>query len=302
MMLKVRLLRSLRANLVRILFLLSLPVSALSTAGAEPLGLVLAGGGGKGAYQVGVWKALSEYGIAQRVTVISGTSVGALNGVLFSCVSPAGAERIWLEEVPGRLTRDALISQGGLQEVIDMVPVRDILGSWPRVCATTVRKRWIVGTLINYMLSSVGSEATRIWLNDESEPQWVVQGLLASSAFPGICPAVRLKDGEEYVDGGWEAVGGDNVPIDPLVEKHQDIRNIFVVYCDEHPARRVKVKDYDWLKVTELIPSIDTAGLFDGTTNFTRNRIRLLIDTGYEDTVALLKNRGLYPVSSYWFE
>lgn len=275
---------------------------SLSSAVAEPLGLVLAGGGGKGAYQVGVWKALSEYGLAQRVTVISGTSVGALNGALFSCVSPAEAEQIWLEAVPGRLNKDALISQEGLREVIGMVPIRRLLGGWPRVCATAVRKRWIVGTIINYVLSSAGSEAIRIWLNDETNTHWVTQELLASAAFPGLCPAVTLKDGEEYVDGGWEAVGGDNVPVDPLVENCPDIGSIFIVYCDEQPSRRVKVKDYDWLKATELIPSIDTAGLFDGTTNFTRNRIRLLIDTGYEDTVTLLKNRGLYPVSSYWFE
>ena len=34
------------------------------------------------------------HGLAQQVTVMSGTSVGALNAALFSCVSPAEAERI----------------------------------------------------------------------------------------------------------------------------------------------------------------------------------------------------------------
>ena len=113
---------------------------------------------------------------------------------------------------------------------------------------------------------------------------------------------VEKNDGQDYVDGGWEAVGGDNVPIDPVVQNYPAIGTIFVIYCSREPPRRIKVKDYDWLKVTEIIPSIDTAGLFDGTTNFSYNRIRLLIDTGYEDTVAVLKGRGLYPVSSYWFE
>ena len=79
--------RFLPGRRARILPFLLVFLLSLSAAGAEPLGLVLAGGGGKGAYQVGVWKALSEYGLAQRVTVISGTSVGALNGALFSCVS-----------------------------------------------------------------------------------------------------------------------------------------------------------------------------------------------------------------------
>ena len=44
-------------------------------------GLVLAGGGTRGAYQVGVWKALQELGI--KITAITGASIGALNGALF---------------------------------------------------------------------------------------------------------------------------------------------------------------------------------------------------------------------------
>ena len=42
--------------------------------------LVLQGGGTKGAYQVGVWKALKELGI--NVKAISGASIGSLNGAL----------------------------------------------------------------------------------------------------------------------------------------------------------------------------------------------------------------------------
>ena len=47
-------------------------------------GLVLAGGGGKGAYQAGAFKALWEYGIQDYITAVSGASVGALNAVLFA--------------------------------------------------------------------------------------------------------------------------------------------------------------------------------------------------------------------------
>ena len=45
-------------------------------------GLVLAGGGAKGSYQVGVYKALDE--LDWRPGVIAGTSVGCLNGALFA--------------------------------------------------------------------------------------------------------------------------------------------------------------------------------------------------------------------------
>ena len=46
------------------------------------IGLVLDGGGGKGAYQLGVWRALRETGLDQRIAQISGASVGALNAAL----------------------------------------------------------------------------------------------------------------------------------------------------------------------------------------------------------------------------
>ena len=44
--------------------------------------LVLAGGGARGSYQVGVWRALTELG--WRPGIITGTSVGSLNGAMFA--------------------------------------------------------------------------------------------------------------------------------------------------------------------------------------------------------------------------
>jgi NTE family protein len=44
--------------------------------GQMKLGLVLAGGGGKGGYEIGVWKYLKEIGLDKKIAVISGTSVG----------------------------------------------------------------------------------------------------------------------------------------------------------------------------------------------------------------------------------
>ena len=65
---------------------------------AAQIGLVLLGGGAKGAYEVGVWQALQAAGLASNVTAISGTSVGALNAALFA-TNPELAEKLWLEKV-----------------------------------------------------------------------------------------------------------------------------------------------------------------------------------------------------------
>src|SRR5690606_21133320 len=50
---------------------------------SEKFGLVLSGGGARGAYQIGVWKAMHELGLDRRVKAVAGTSVGAINTALF---------------------------------------------------------------------------------------------------------------------------------------------------------------------------------------------------------------------------
>lgn len=77
-------------------------VVALSGAAADSVGLVLSGGGAKGAYEVGVWKALCEKGLADQIRVFSGTSVGAINAAIFASVrDPNKCAQIWREDVRG---------------------------------------------------------------------------------------------------------------------------------------------------------------------------------------------------------
>ena len=58
-------------------------------------GLVLGGGGAKGAFQIGVWKALIELEI--EVGYVCGTSVGALNGAFFAQKKYDIAYKMWSE-------------------------------------------------------------------------------------------------------------------------------------------------------------------------------------------------------------
>ena len=56
--------------------------------------LVLAGGGARGSYQVGVWKALME--LDWHPQIITGTSVGSLNGAMFVLDLYEVARDMWL--------------------------------------------------------------------------------------------------------------------------------------------------------------------------------------------------------------
>lgn len=60
---------------------------------SENVGLVLSGGGGKGAYEIGCWRALCESGV--RIGAVSGTSVGALNAALVAQGDLEEARELW---------------------------------------------------------------------------------------------------------------------------------------------------------------------------------------------------------------
>ena len=56
-------------------------------------GIVFDGGGARGAYQIGAWKALHEAGV--KINAVAGTSVGALNGALLCMGDLEKAEKLW---------------------------------------------------------------------------------------------------------------------------------------------------------------------------------------------------------------
>lgn len=65
------------------------------------LGLVLSGGGAKGAYHVGVIKALQELNI--RIDMLSGASIGALNGAVLLSAKDQGLGLAHLEQLWDKL-------------------------------------------------------------------------------------------------------------------------------------------------------------------------------------------------------
>ena len=81
---------------------------AACISGESQIGLVLSGGGAKGAYEVGVWEALKETHVADDICAISGTSIGAINAALFASVpKPDVIKSVWLDEIGGILSVSA---------------------------------------------------------------------------------------------------------------------------------------------------------------------------------------------------
>ena len=83
-------------------------------------GLAFAGGGAKGAWQIGAWKALEEKGL--RAKAVSGTSVGALNATLYAQGDLSRAEKAW-----SSIDRTKLL---GVDEVIHQLTDFPTFAGW----------------------------------------------------------------------------------------------------------------------------------------------------------------------------
>ena len=70
-------------------------------------GLVLAGGGGKGAYQIGAWKAMREMGI--EFESIAGVSIGGINGAF---IAADDYDKATVKQVLNRYKQDTASAVG----------------------------------------------------------------------------------------------------------------------------------------------------------------------------------------------
>lgn len=262
---------------------------------AEPdkYALALCGGGGKGAYQIGVWKALDELGIFHKIKAVSGTSVGALNAVLMAIGDFDNAKKIWDNiEKEDLLSINENIDQGlcsreGLIYIIRNVPLSKL--------------RFSIPVYVN--IHDVASDSTRsVQINQLLENE-IIDYLLASSAMPFVYGRVNIR-GKEYVDGGITEAG--NVPIDVLYKNgHRNIivsalKSDFNLYniCDsiiKNPYCKIDIENrYPNANFTVLQPLEDAGGLISGTLDFSKIGVLSRMVNGYLDTKKIITGKELY--------
>ena len=174
--------------------------------------LVLAGGGAKGSYQVGAYRALQA--LQWTPDIITGASVGALNGVLFTMGKVNEAEELWhtmelhdVLELPDTADRETLrsffmdvVRSGGL----NVEPLAETIDRY--IDEDAVRRSPIRFGLVMTEMGLMRSVQCPI---EEIPAGQLKDYMLASSAcFPALRP--REINGTKYIDGGWR----DNMPLD----------------------------------------------------------------------------------------
>lgn len=82
--------------------------------------IVLGGGGAKGSYQIGVWKALRKLRV--KYDIVTGTSVGALNGVFFVQNDYIKAKRLWK-----KMNFELIFNKEDLEKFNDIKTSKDLV-------------------------------------------------------------------------------------------------------------------------------------------------------------------------------
>ena len=262
------------------------------------IGLVLAGGGGKGAYELGVWKALDELKLTKYITVFSGTSIGAFNSVLFAMNDMKKADELWEEVTMDKLvpiTKSELIKRGiglyiggkNLQLAKKFLNYKLEHGAIANDGAIEVVEKYLDFNKIKEnnkicyaactKLSDFSAKYFKINDFDEETGKKIV---LASASLPLIYDCTEVL-GEKYIDGGI----ADNIPIQPVYGENCNIIIVVLLSKEAQVDRTL----YPNSKLIVISPENLDENTITGTLNLNTDAKRIRIIEGYNDTINKLE-------------
>ena len=266
----------------------------------DKLGIVLDGGGGKGAYQIGVWKYLKESKLYNSISTISGTSVGGLNSCLFALDEYNLAETIWTQKIQDKILSididikeicGKIALQFGIQNfvpgasIISFFTMLSTSGCFSRKGLIEIIDEYIDLNELSKMECPIYATCveiplfeTRYFKLNGYDTETIKKILLATSAIPIIFPKEEIE-GKYYYDGGIK----DNSPITPLYE--EGCTDIIVIHLK---ADEILKDRREGVNIYEICPQEDLGNFFKGTLDFSAEGAYRRIEQGYRDAKEIL--------------
>lgn len=262
-------------------------------------GLVLAGGGTRGAYHIGVCKAIKEMGI--DVGCVTGTSIGAVNGAMFVQGDLDAAEAMWRSikasdvfDFADRGEDTNLLDAKSLMKIADELVKKNYLNTEPldRLVGGMLNEEKIRRSGIDFGMTVISLEdrrEKRCFLADIPEGE-LTSYILASACFAGFRPKLIRKS--RYIDAGIL----NNMPTDMILSR--GIRNIIEVDVGG-PGREKRVCRAD-KNIISIKANEPVVGIFE----FDTQKLRDSITLGYLDAMkafgALCGKRYYFAAQDYW--
>lgn len=184
------------------------------------IGLVLSGGGARGAAHVGVLKAFEEYAISP--THISGTSIGAIVGAMHAKGIHWSEILNFLKETSIFNTKRFAFNKPGFIDTEKFY--NDLKVYFPEDNFNALDKKMYV-TATDVLIGSL-----KIFSKGK-----LIMPIIASASFPGIFTPT-LIDGSYYIDGGVL----NNFPVEPLKKRCDKIIGVFINEMNEIGIENLK--------------------------------------------------------------
>jgi len=182
------------------------------------IGLVLSGGGVRGAAHIGVIKALEEAGIYP--THISGTSAGAIVGALYASGKDWSEILAFFKTTSIFSTKRFAFNKPGFIDTEKFI--EEFRGYFPKNDFKNLTKSLYVSA------TNVLTGKLKIFNSGE-----LIKPVLASASFPGVFTPVKIKS-SYYIDGGVL----NNFPTEPLINECEAIIGVYV-----NPLKLISSKD-----------------------------------------------------------
>lgn len=254
---------------------------------SKEYGLVLEGGGAKGAYQIGAWKALVEAGV--KICAVAGTSVGALNGALICMGDVQKAETLWeniayskVMDVDDKVMEELFGNHLKAQEIVkeftrivgnkgaDVTPLKQLISE--NIDEDYIRN----GSIKLYLLTFSISDMKELDIDVQEEPNGMLEDYLLASSYLPVFKNERLH-GKIYMDGGMI----NNVPLNCLVERgYKDIISIRIFGI----GREKKVKLSEDTTVLTIAPRVNLGNILEFDSKKSRRNIKI----GYLDAMRVI--------------
>ncbi|HOP10582.1 MAG TPA: patatin-like phospholipase family protein [Oscillospiraceae bacterium] len=276
------------------------------------IGLVMSGGGAKGAYEGGVIAALYDLDLRDKVKAVSGTSIGALNTMLFATGDQKLCRELWNEkDVAGFMFKNGRVPSERRKEFLKFVNTGRGFPDFHSAISYIAAGNQSAFTLEGVRQFIQSCDIAPLWRDgrdyyvcayncERFEPEYfhlnecdykrAVDCTLASAAIPYLFEPI-VMDGIRYCDGGIAAPGSpdenaDGTPFKPLLEKDLDI--LIGVHLRE-PSQVKTIPSTPEREVIDIVPtrSIEPVRGISAM-NFTHSYLRDKYELGYRDAMSLL--------------
>lgn len=260
--------------------------------------IVFAGGGSKGAYQAGAWKALEELG--EHFDIATGTSIGSINAAMYVQHDFEAAWQLWNTITVEEIMTNGINMDKSVEAIFSqrdqLIPFLKNFINQKGADVTPFHKKldeyFDAGKFfcsdIDYALVTVHypSFAPRTVYKKEmqrlGEDAW--KWLAASGACYPVFPPMNVE-GEDYVDGGYF----DNIPVAPAFKLGAEEALVIDLKPDKNHAGYLHHPRIKYIK-----PSRDLGTFL----NFDKDALQFSLKLGYNDT---MKAYGRYMGRLYTF-